>query len=132
MIEKVQRYAKFVSAFVAAVVAGAVGVFDDGHVSGVVEWTVLITAIANAVNVLVTPELSAGAARMAKGLTAVAFALAGAVTPALVVGGIDNSEWFMLASVVLGALGALGIPNARYRYAVKLARGGPIRDGSTA
>lgn len=119
MIDKLKRYAKFVSAFVAAVVAGAVGVFDDGHISGVVEWTVLITAVANAVNVLVTPELKNGAARLAKGLTAVAFALAGAVTPAVVAGGIDSSEKFMLASVVLGALGALGVPNVGYRYAVK-------------
>ena len=122
-MEKIQRYAKFVAAFIAAVGATAAGVFDDGHVSGVVEWTVLITAIANAVNVLVTPELTGGAAKMAKGLTAVAFALAGAVTPALVEGGIDNSEKLMLASVVLGALGALALPNKGYRYAVK--RGAP-------
>jgi len=118
-MEKIQRYAKFVAAFVAAVAAGAFGIFDDGHVSGVVEYTVLITAVANAVNVVVTPELSAGLARMAKGLTAVAFALAGAVTPAVVAGGLDASEKFMLASVVLGALGSLALPNAGYRYAKK-------------
>lgn len=125
-MEKIQRYAKFVAAFVAAVAAGAFGIFDDGVVSGVVEWTVLITAVANAVNVVVTPELTAGAARMAKGLTAVAFALAGAVTPAVVAGGLDTSEKFMLASVVIGALGALGVKNAGYRYAVKRATGGTM------
>lgn len=119
MMDKLKRYAKFVSTVVAFVVAGAVGVFDDGHVSGVVEWTVLITAVANAVNVYITPELKAGAARLAKGLTAVAFALAGAVTPAVVAGGIDGSERWMLISVVAGALGALGVPNIGYRYAVK-------------
>lgn len=127
-MEKIQRYAKFVAAFVAAVAAGAFGIFDDGAIAGVVEWTVFITAVANAVNVVLTPELTAGAARAAKGLTAVAFALAGAVTPAVVAGGIDASEKFMLASVVLGALGALALPNARYRYAVKTQRGGPVRD----
>ena len=128
-MEKLKRYAKFVSQIVAFVVAGAVGVLDDGKVSGVVEWTVLVTAIANAINVYVTPELRDGPARMAKGLTAIALAVAGAVTPALIVGGLDASEVAMLVSVALGALASLGLPNAGYRYAVKQ---GPLGDAIRA
>lgn len=114
-----QSHAKFVVTVVTAIVAGAAGIFDDGHISGVVEWTTLATAIAAAVNVYVTPDLEAGVGRISKGLTTLVFALAGAITPALLVGGIDPGEWLMLLSVAAGALGALGIPNIGYLFARK-------------
>jgi hypothetical protein len=119
MVEKLMSQWKFVAQVVAFVAAGAVGVFDDGHISGVLEWTVLAVALANAVNVFVTPELSAGVGRLAKGLTTVVITAAGAITPAVAAGGLDASETWMVVSVAVGAVVALVAPNSGYRYAQK-------------
>lgn len=135
MVEKLMSQWKFVAQVVAFVAAGAVGVFDDGHISGLLEWTVLAVAVANAVNVYVTPELNAGVGRLAKGLTTVVITAAGVITPAVAANGLDASELWMVVSVAGGAVVALLVPNSGYRYAVKSGRfasGGRIPPATSA
>lgn len=107
----IKAHAKAVVAFVGFVAAAIVGV-TDGGIHGIVEWTVVAVALANAVQVYITPNLTGGAAARAKEISAVVIAVAGALTPAVVAGGLDLAEWWMVASVVLGALGVIVVPNS--------------------
>jgi hypothetical protein len=115
-MEKLLNQYKFlaqIAAFVAAAITGVV----SGGIHGVVEWAIVVTALANAVNVYYTPELTEGAARFAKGITALVLAVAGGLTPALVEGGLSTHEIWMLVELGVGAL--LAFTPQSYRYAVK-------------
>jgi hypothetical protein len=117
----IKAHLKAVVAAVAFVAAASVGVATGG-IHGVIEWTVVAVALANAVQVYITPNLDAGSAKYAKEFSAVVLAATGVLTPAVVAGGLDVSEWWMVASAVLGALGVVVVPNiaANRRQAAKV------------
>lgn len=121
MMSWLKAHAKAVAAAVGFVAAAIAGI-TDGGIHGVVEWTVVAVALANAVQTYITPNLVGGVAKHAKELSAIVLALAGVLTPAVVAGGLDVAEWWMVGSVVLGALGVVLVPNAGYKPAVKLAK----------
>jgi hypothetical protein len=116
-MEKLFKQYAFLAQIVAFVAAAITGVVSGG-IHGIVEWAIVITALANAINVFVTPNLTAGVGRFAKGITAVALAVAGALTPAVVANGLDAHTVWMLIEVGVGALLAF-TPNGGYRFAVK-------------
>jgi hypothetical protein len=119
VITWVKAHIKTVAAFagfVAAAIAGVTG----GGINGVAEWTIVAVALANAVNVYLTPNLVGGAGKFAKEITAAVIAV-GAALPLALEGGLDQQEWIMLACLVLGAFGVV-LPNVGYRPAVKLKR----------
>ena len=99
--------------FVAAAIAGVTG----GGINGVAEWTIVAVALANAVNVYLTPNLTGGAGKFAKEITAAVIAV-GAALPLAMEGGLDSNEWVMLLCLVLGAFGVV-LPNVGYRFARK-------------
>jgi hypothetical protein len=116
VMEKLFNQYKFLAQIAAFVAAGLTGVITGG-IHGVVEWGIVITTLANAANVYLTPELSEGMAKYAKGLTGVVLAIAGGLAPALVAGGLDTHEVWMLVELGVGVL--LGFAPQNYRYAVK-------------
>lgn len=106
----VKGHLKAIVAFAGFVVAAVVGVADGG-IHGVAEWTIVAVALANGIQTYITPNLSEGAGRFAKEVSAVVVAVAGVLTPAVVAGGLDGAEWWMVVSAVLGALGVVLVPN---------------------
>jgi hypothetical protein len=102
--------------FVAAAIVGVTG----GGINGVTEWTVVLVALANAVQVYITPNLIGGAAKYSKEISAAVIAV-GAALPSVIEGGLSGQEKLMLVCLVLGAFGVV-IPNVGYKPAVKLAR----------
>lgn len=116
MLDWIKAHAKTVAAAAGFIAAAIVGV-TDGGINGVVEWTVVAVALANAVQVYLTPNLTGGAAKYAKEISAAVLAV-GAALPLALEGGLDTGEKIMLACLVLGAFGVV-IPNAGYRPAVK-------------
>jgi hypothetical protein len=114
----IKAHLKAIVAFAGFVGAGIAGV-TSGGIHGVLEWTVVAVALANAVQTLVTPNLADGAARFAKEISAVVLAVAGVLTPAVVAGGLDRGEWWMVIVAILGAFGVVVVPNlGRTRMAV--------------
>ena len=121
----IKAHFKAVAAFVGFVAAAIVGV-TDGGINGVTEWTVVLVALANAVQVYITPNLKAGAGKFSKEISAAVIAV-GAALPSVLAGGLDGQEKVMLVCLVLGAFGVV-LPNVGYRPAVKLARDPALSD----
>ncbi len=112
----IRAHLKAVAAAVGFVAAAIVGV-TDGGIHGVTEWTVVLVALANAVQVYITPNLAGGVGKYSKEISAAVIAV-GTALPAALVGGLDGQEKVMLVCLVLGAFGVV-LPNANYRPAVK-------------
>jgi hypothetical protein len=110
----IKAHLKAIVAFAGFVGAGIAGV-TDGGIHGVLEWTVVAVALANAVQTYVTPNLPDGSGRYAKEISAVVLAVAGLLTPALLDGGLDTGEWWVLIAAALGALGVVVVPNVGNR-----------------
>jgi hypothetical protein len=106
----VKAHLKAIVAFCGFVGAGIASV-TSGGIHGVLEWTVVLVALANAVQVYVTPNLEEGAARFAKEISAIVLAVAGVLTPAVVEGGLSAHEWWMVVIAIAGALGVVIVPN---------------------
>lgn len=106
----VKAHLKAIVAFLGFVGAGIASV-TSGGIHGVLEWTVVLVALANAVQTYVTPNLDEGAARFAKEISAVVLAVAGVLTPAVVEGGLNTHEKWMVAVAIAGALGVVIVPN---------------------
>jgi hypothetical protein len=117
----IKAHLKAIVAFCGFVGAGIAGV-TDGGIHGVLEWTVVAVALANAVQTLVTPNLDGGVARFAKEISAAVIAAAGVLTPAVVANGLDAGEWWMVIIAVAGAFGVVIVPNVgnRTRHAAKV------------
>lgn len=94
--------------FVATAIVGVTG----GGVHGVTEWTVVVVALANAVQVYITPNLAGGAGKHSKEISAAVVAV-GTALPAVLVGGLSGQEKLMLLCLVLGAFGVV-LPNVGY------------------
>jgi hypothetical protein len=109
----IKAHLKAIVAFCGFVGAGIASV-TSGGIHGVLEWTVVLVALANAVQVYVTPNLD-GAARFAKEISAVVLAVAGVLTPAVVDGGLNAHEWWMVVIAIAGALGVVIVPNVGAR-----------------
>ncbi len=112
----IRAHLKAVAAAVGFVAAAIVGV-TDGGIHGVTEWTVVLVALANAVQVYITPNLAGGVGKYSKEISAAVIAV-GTALPAALAGGLDGQEKVMLVCLVLGAFGVV-LPNAGYRPAVK-------------
>ena len=112
----IKRHLKSIAAFCGFVAAAITGV-TGGGIHGLAEWTIVLVALANAVNVYVTPNLTGGAGKFAKEISAAVIAV-GAALPLALEGGLDGQEKVMLLCLVLGAFGVV-LPNVGYRYARK-------------
>jgi hypothetical protein len=110
----IKAHLKAVAAAVGFVAATIVGV-TTGGIHGVTEWTVVLVAFANAVQVYITPNLTGGYAKYSKEISAAVIAV-GAALPSVLVGGLDGQEKVMLICLVLGAFGVV-LPNVGYRPA---------------
>lgn len=115
----IKAHIKSIVAFCGFVAAAITGV-TDGGINGVAEWTIVAVALANAVNVYLTPNLTGGAGKFAKEFTAAVVAV-GAALPLAAEGGLDGNEWVMLLCLVLSAFGVV-LPNVGYRPARKVAQ----------
>lgn len=115
----IKAHIKSIVAFCGFVAAAITGI-TDGGIHGLAEWTIVLVALANAVNVYVTPNLTGGLGKFAKELSAAVIAV-GAALPLALEGGLDGQEKIMLLCLVLSAFGVV-LPNVGYRPAVKVAR----------
>jgi hypothetical protein len=113
-VKWIRAHLKAVAAAVGFVAAAVVGV-TDGGIHGVTEWTVVLVALANAVQVYITPNLAGGVGKYSKEISAAVIAV-GAALPSVLVGGLDGQEKVMLVCLILGAFGVV-LPNVGYRPA---------------
>lgn len=113
-------YYKLATAIVGAFITATAGVWDDGRIAGTAEWSAVAAAVAMVVSTWLVPELSAGAARAAKGLVAVVLALAGIVPGLAADGHLDRNDVFTMAVAAATAVGILVVPNVRYVRARKV------------
>jgi hypothetical protein len=99
---------KFWLAVVATVVQALIGALSDGGVSGL-EAILIGIAFVNAVIVVVVPNLSEGAAKYAKGITAGVMAALTLASTLFADGALSSQDWLQIGVAVLAALGILGV-----------------------
>lgn len=116
-------YSKSIVHFFAFVGVAAASVFDDGKVSGVAEWCLLATALANAVVVLVVPEMSKGVGAEAKTVAAIVIAAAG-IVPTLAVDGWSSQDAWQVLLVAIAAVATPIVSNPGYARVRRIA--GPV------
>lgn len=101
---------KAVAQAIATILAGLVPFLVDGHLTAVETVNLFLLAFAT-IGVAVVPNLTAGAAKYAKGVVAVGIAVLTLLTTFLAEGtSFGSGQIIQLILVALGALGVIALP----------------------
>lgn len=114
--EETKMYGKIWSQIIATVLAGAIPLLGDAHMTGVELVNFLLLAL-SAIGVGLVPNLTGGVAKYAKAAVAIGTAV-GTLLVSLFADGsyaLTTTEWLQLGLAALGAVGVVGFSSPQFR-----------------